>query len=120
MTSHHEENCAQNIDERKAKIRKLNDQLRCQQKDGQVYLTRGILAFGQNIPSIVQSVADFHDFTQDNDPYREHDMGSLTFNGQKIFWKIDYNDSNMEYASPDPADGSVTSRVLTIMLAREY
>jgi hypothetical protein len=39
---------------------------------------------------------------------------------QTIFFKIDYFDKSLTYHSPDPSDGSVTERVITIMLADEY
>ena len=37
-----------------------------------------------------------------------------------IVWKIDDYDTGLQAASPDPSDPSVTTRVLTIMLASEY
>jgi Protein of unknown function (DUF3768) len=55
-----------------------------------------------------------------NDPYGEHDFGVVEFDGQKIFFKIDYFDKTLTYGSPDPADPTVTERVITIMLADEY
>ena len=55
--------------------------------------------------------------TTANDPYGEHDFGSFDYKGQKIFWKIDYYDLNYEYMSENPADPTITNRVLTIMLA---
>ncbi|MCB1722663.1 MAG: DUF3768 domain-containing protein [Gammaproteobacteria bacterium] len=54
------------------------------------------------------------------DPYGEHDMGRFTVDGQDFYWKIDYYDLDLEYHSPDPADPSVTVRVLTIMRVGEY
>jgi hypothetical protein len=37
-----------------------------------------------------------------------------------IVWKIEYYDRELKSGSPDPADESVTTRVLTVMLAEEY
>lgn len=65
-------------------------------------------------------IASANDFTPDNDPYGEHDFGSLKFEGETILWKIDYYDTDLEGLSPCPADPDQTIRVLTVMLAREY
>jgi hypothetical protein len=35
-------------------------------------------------------------------------------------FKIDYYDKSLEFGSPDPADPTVTERIITIMLAEEY
>ena len=58
-------------------------------------------------------------FTDDNDPHGEHDFGIVEHGGVRSFWKIDYYDREMQMLSPDPADPSVTTRVLTVMLAEE-
>jgi hypothetical protein len=34
--------------------------------------------------------------------------------------KIDYYDAAMEFGSEDPADASVTTRVMTILLPEDY
>jgi len=39
---------------------------------------------------------------------------------EDYYWKIDYYGGNMEFHSPDPAELSVTIRVLTIMRVEEY
>jgi len=59
-------------------------------------------------------------FCHDNDPYGEHDFGAFEADGKTIFFKIDYYDKALAGHSPDPADSSVTERVITIMLAEEY
>ncbi len=40
--------------------------------------------------------------------------------GEKVFFKIDYYDNKLELGSEDPADDSVTTRVMTVMFAHEY
>lgn len=62
----------------------------------------------------------FDTFTEDTDPHGEHDFGAFEHNGKKLFWKIDYYAPDMLHGSEDPADPSKTTRVLTVMLAREY
>jgi len=84
-------------------------------------LTSGVRSLGPlAISRILTAVRQFADFSADNDPYGEHDFGSFSYAGDKIFWKIDYYDHSLAYGSPDPADPLVTKRVLTIMLAAEY
>ena len=84
-------------------------------------ITAGVKALGQEkVNQIVRKVQTFDQFTKDNDPYEEHDYGSFVHEGEKILWKIDYYDKNLEFGSEDPADPSKTTRVLTIMTALEY
>lgn len=70
--------------------------------------------------SIVQKVRNFENFTENNDPYGEHNMGIFKQNAQSIYWKINYYDLNYHYGSDDPSDLNQTRRVLTIMLSHEY
>ena len=73
-----------------------------------------------NIARILAKVRNFNNFTKDNDPYGEHDFGSFDYNGEKIYWKIDYYDKSYCYLSENPANLDITNRVLTVMLADEY
>lgn len=106
----------------KARIRDLNDALRCGRcQNGTVLITSGVQALGNDaVLEIAEAVKSFDTFTEDNDPHLEHDFGSVEVHGEMIFWKIDAYDPSMQYGSPDPSDAAVTHRVLTIMLASEY
>lgn len=112
------------IDEafRTKRIRRLNDAFRRGEvMHGTLVLTQGIQALGEEAcRSIVSNVAEFCAFSQDNDPHHEHDFGSISTQENKIFWKIDYFDRDLNGHSPDAANPDVTQRVLTIMLACEY
>lgn len=103
------------------KIQGLNDLLRTTGQGERCMVTRGVHELGPTaVSEIRQNVATYSSFTNDNDPYGEHDFGALTFNGQKLFWKIDYYDRSLAFGSPNASDPTVTMRVLTIMLASEY
>jgi hypothetical protein len=102
-------------------IRELNDHFRDTLRGGVLVMTAGAIALGQEHQlKILEAVAKFDRFDQDNDPYGEHDFGALEVEGERLFFKIDYYDLDLSAHSPDPADPSLTKRVLTIMLAEEY
>ncbi|WP_240500014.1 DUF3768 domain-containing protein [Sphingomonas montana] len=99
----------------------MNDELRRYGRHGVISITRGISALGSlQVIEVLQAVRDFDQFSDGNDPYREHDFGTFRLLGDRMMWKIDYYDRERRYGSPDPADPAVTCRVLTIMLAEEY
>lgn len=104
-----------------ARIRELNDQLRCKAVGGRIVITRGIEALGADrVRNVLTAVARFDDFTGDNDPWGEHDCAVLTVDGRRIIFKHDYYDRDLQFHSPDASDPAVTERVLTIMLGEEY
>jgi hypothetical protein len=103
------------------RIRALNDELRRNLPGGHAVMTPGVAALGpEAVARIIKTVAVYDDFCHANDPYEEHDFGSFEADGAVIFFKIDYYDKALVAHSPDPADPSVTERVITIMLAEEY
>ncbi len=103
------------------RIRDLNDELRKTGIGGKTYLTRGISRRVRTLSRMpARPFESFDAFSEDNDPWQEHDCATLDVDGETVMFKIDYYDLNMEYGSPDPADPNVTRRVLTIMLAEEY
>ena len=103
------------------KIRALNDRARQSFTGCRVAITAGIAALGHDaVHAIFDLIKAYDDFTPDNDPYHEHDFGSLYWRQHQVFWKFDYYDIDFTMHSPDSADETVTARVLTVMLAEEY
>lgn len=119
---------------RSTTVASLNDAFRAALPGPDMFLTAGVHALPEPVVQLVlREVRDFSVFTEDNDPYGEHDFGAIELGRvvvvdgaptevavPKIFWKIDYYDKALTYGSPDPTDPAVTRRVLTIMLADEY
>ena len=104
------------VNETSAKIAAINDEHRRSMQGCTV--TKGIVAMGSAVNEVFVGVRDYVAFTEDNDPYGEHDFGSLKVAGEIIFWKIDYYDENLEkWCDPLSPD---CHRVLTIMRADEY
>ena len=107
-------------------IAKQNDAFRVttmqglQGDTGKAVRTRGVAALGSFANILIQyRITEFSDWTEDNDPYGEHDFGALQIDGlPEIFWKIDYYaNADMEFGTADRLNAY---RVLTIMLADEY
>jgi len=102
-------------------IRTLNDHLRTTLTGGRVVMTQGVNALADDtLAKVLRTVNTFDDFTEDNDPYGTHEFGMFDVDDARVMFKIDAYDQNLEYGSPDAADPSVTTRVLTILLASEY
>ncbi len=118
-----------------ATIAALNDRLRHTFWGGKVMTTCGVNALPEETRiKLFAAVQNFDDFVQhnaepvhesgyfahENDPYGEHDFGKVTVDGQDFFFKIDYYDHTLCFGSENPADTTITTRVLTIILASEY
>ena len=87
---------------------------------GKVVLTSGIASLDTDELAEVFTleVKNFSEFSEDNDPHKEHDFGSVTIDGEKVFWKIDYYaDEKLDQGTEDTLN---SYRVLTIMFADEY
>jgi hypothetical protein len=103
--------------ETSAKIAAINDSSRSNAAN--YMATRGIMSLDEvTISDIFVAVQDFSNFTENNDPYGEHDLGSFTVAGNKVFWKIDYYTQDLS-SGCDPLDPGCR-RVITVMLAEEY
>ena len=101
-------------------VRALNDAFRKTATSGIVF-TEALAARGlPKMLQILRQVRDHSDFPAGNDPYQEHDFGSFAHGGEKLFWKIDYYNLDMDAGSEDPSDPAQTTRIMTIMLASDY
>jgi hypothetical protein len=101
-------------------IRVLNDNFRSTFVGGQVLVTIGVNALPLDIKArLILAVQSFSNFTQDNDPYGQHDFGDIELEGEQYFWKIDYYAPEMRSGAENAALPE-TARVLTIMRADEY
>ena len=121
-----------------ARIARLNDQAR--QAMGVACTTVATVGFRSlsdaDQSSVRELIETFDAFDEDNDPHGERDFGTIyqladgrwtterprvpEDERERVFWKLDYYDRQMEFASDDAADPAVTRRVLTIMLSDEY
>lgn len=116
------------------RIAELNDQLRARfglraeeindaaTVRGRFVLTPGIAAMSaQDLQEMCKHIRAFDAFTPGNDPYGEHDFGTLHFKGDTVFWKIDYfADADCLFGTEHADDPKRSYRVMTVMLAEEY
>lgn len=124
--------------EQTARIARLNDLAR---RAMGIACTAVATAGFRSLPDADQSwvrelIETYNAFTDDNDPYGERDFGTIyqlcdgswtterprlrEDERERVFWKIDYYDRDMRFASEDAANPAITRRVLTIMLSDEY
>jgi hypothetical protein len=109
--------------ERSARIAALNDALRKDPSRARWMMTLGVNAEGPEfVAAAIAAVKAFDAFTAENDPYDEHDFGSVRVKGQDLFWKIDYFEKGSDHTAgaETPDDPQTTDRVLTILFPREY
>ena len=96
-------------------IAKANDEFR--QAGWGITVTPGV-QYMQNVNGLMKLIREYDTFNEDNDPYGEHDFGSLTWLGEKVFWKIDYYNRALS-GGVSPLSPQC-QRVMTVMRADEY
>ena len=127
-----------NAREQTARIARLNDLARTAMGVAcTAVATVGFRSLPDGDQRQVRELIETYDaFTEDNDPHGERDFGCVYQLGNgcwtterprvcddergRVYWKLDYYDHAMRFASDDAANPAVTRRVLTIMLADEY
>ena len=106
---------------RAVEIARLNDELRTSGGGGQILITQGVQALaGFDNEELKKALAAFDSFDPFNDPHSEHDFGDIDLWGAELLWKIDYYAPDLLFGSDDPANPTITQRILTVMLAEEY
>ena len=124
--------------EQTARIARLNDLARRAMGVACTAIaTVGFRSLPDTDQSRVRELIETYDtFDEGNDPHGERDFGTIYQLGdgrwtterpkirddkrERVFWKLDYYDRDLRFASEDAADPAKTRRVLTIMLAEEY
>ncbi len=108
-------------EQRAQRIAEFNDRLRQTFQGGRIMMTNGVANLEASVRhQVLEAVRRFEDFTPGNDPYQEHDFGAVEVGGSRFSWKIDYLDKDLTYGSEDPADSTITERVMTVMRSDEY
>ncbi len=103
------------------RIRALNDELRTTGIGGETLVTKNLWALGADfVAKVCAAVCAFDAWSEDNDPWGEHDCATLDVDGERVIFKIDYYDPTLTRHTDDAADPKVTRRVLTIMLAEDW
>ena len=124
--------------EQTARIARLNDLAR--RAMGVACTAIATVGF-RSLPDADQSqvrelIETYDAFTEENDPHGERDFGCVYQLGdgcwtterprvcdderERVFWKLDYYDHDLQFGSEDATNPAITRRVLTIMLADEY
>ena len=103
------------------RIQALNDMLRQTFIGGKILLSAGVASLDEETQhQLLNAVKFFNDFTDDNDPYGEHDCAIVSWEEYRVLFKISYYDPTLTYHSDDPADSRETVRVMTVMFPEEY
>ena len=86
-----------------ARIRELNDAFRKTFAGGKMVMSAGVTALPEMVKaSALVKLAEFTDFTLENDPHGEHDFLSFVHCNRTFFWKCDYYNTEMDGGSRRP------------------
>jgi hypothetical protein len=105
--------------------RELNDRLRIHGSDpeiGRVTLSAMVMSLQPDkFFELLDKVREYDDFSKD-DPYNEHDFGSIDIDGETYVWKIDYYDTMYDGGVDHTQvnNSHKCKRLMTIMHIGEY
>lgn len=103
-----------------ARIRELNDTLRATFHGGEIAFTHSFTELPSMVKAaILQLVAEFKDFNEENDPRGIRDFGSFDYCNREFWWKIDFFTLEPSDDPLDLSDPKKTLRILTVGLASD-
>src|ERR1700733_10309962 len=75
------------LSENTKRIAELDDRLRRFGSGGEIMMTQGVMALPPTaIMKAVAAMRSFTDFSEDNNPYQEHDFGKFDADGHEFFF----------------------------------
>jgi hypothetical protein len=77
-----------------------------------------VLPAPARVAALRAAIATFSNWSEDNDPYGEHDFGVFDLFDQRLFFKIDSFHPDHDTLAPSSIE--LCQRILTVMLAEEY
>jgi hypothetical protein len=123
ITAREERSLAQIIAEQNDKFRRnifaqtVSDDM----PKGEIVMTEGIAAQSPEFKAeVFKRVMEYDKFDEEADLHDWHEMGVIEVAGEKVWFKIDLYDLNMEFGTEDPSNLDKTRRVLTILFPSEY
>jgi len=107
--------------EQTLRIRMLNDHLRRTGTGGRVLITASLQAMGPvAVADILREIASYNGFSPDGEPQCKRDFGAVTYQGQKVFFKIEYYAADKSGRLQNIADPKLTKRVMTVFTSADY
>ena len=106
--------------EKLAEIQRLNDTFRSTFHGGEISFTHSFTELPSMVKAaVLQLVAEFNDFNEENDPRGIRDYGSFDYCNREFWWKIDFYTLEPSDDALDLTDPTKTLRVMTVGLASD-
>lgn len=115
MTSPSKKGSKSPVQTRAQRIAELNDNFRSTKSRKNTYVTLDLVDRGTPfLKKVISGVRDWVNPIDENDTDTERSWGYILADGSRIQWSIDYYSLDGESDSPDPANGALTLRTLTL------
>jgi Protein of unknown function (DUF3768) len=102
------------------RICELDDNLRKSFSGGEVVLTASVAALPNMVKAaVLDQVALFEVFNEENDPYGMHDYGSFDYRSREFFFKIEFFTLEPSDVPLDLTDPKKALRIMTVGLVQD-